>query len=434
MKLPPRSRKRSRIASESFDGRAPAPVLAEGHGAEAERGHAQARAAERDVVVECHGAMIHTPGDRSAPRRQTPPGSTRTQGPVRHRRRHRDPRRVPRRPTRRPSRRPRRASSRSRAASRRRCTAGSCGRCGSTPASARPPNRTAATSTSSRRGARASRSPSICRPRWAATRTTRWRAARSGRVGVAIDSLEDMRVLFDGIPLGEVVDLDDDQRHRRHPARALPGGRRGAGRRARPAARHDPERHPEGVHRARHVHLSAAPARCASSPIRSRYCSREVPQWNTVSISGYHIREAGADAVQEVAFTLANGVAYVAGGARRRARRRRASRRGCRSSSTCTTTSSRRSRKFRAARAHVGAIMRDRFGAKNPRASTLRFHTQTAGVTLQAQQPLVNVVRVTLQALAAVLGGAVAPHQLVRRGARAPRPRRRRGSRCAPSR
>src|SRR6185436_5819598 len=139
------------------------------------------------------------------------------------------------------------------------------------------------------------------------------------------------------------------------------------------------------------------------------YCSQHVPQWNTVSISGYHIREAGADAVQEVAFTLADGIAYVEA--------------AITAGLDVDEFAPRLSfffnvhnnfleeiAKFRAARALWARIMRDRFGAKNPKSQMLRFHAQTAGVTLQAQQPLVNVARVTLQALAAVLGGTQSLH------------------------
>src|SRR4029079_8295486 len=139
------------------------------------------------------------------------------------------------------------------------------------------------------------------------------------------------------------------------------------------------------------------------------YCSQEVPQWNTVSISGYHIREAGSDAVQEVAFTLADGIAYVEA--------------ALAAGLDVDEFAPRLSfffnvhnnfieevAKFRAARSLWARIMRDRFGAKNPKSHMLRFHTQTAGVTLQAQQPLVNVIRVTIQALAAVLGGTQSLH------------------------
>jgi methylmalonyl-CoA mutase N-terminal domain/subunit len=140
-----------------------------------------------------------------------------------------------------------------------------------------------------------------------------------------------------------------------------------------------------------------------------RYCQAEVPHWNTISISGYHIREAGSTAVQEVAFTLANGIAYV----------QAAINAGLSVDSFADQLSFffnahndflEEVAKFRAARRLWARIMRQRFGAQNPRSWMLRFHTQTAGSTLTAQQPEDNVVRVTLQALAAVLGGTQSLH------------------------
>ena len=140
-----------------------------------------------------------------------------------------------------------------------------------------------------------------------------------------------------------------------------------------------------------------------------KYCSKEIPRWNTISISGYHMREAGATAVQELAFTFANAIAYVkaavdsgldvddfAG---------RLSFFFVSQSNLLEEVS-----KFRAARRMWASIMRDRFGAKNPRSWMLRFHTQTAGVSLTAQQPENNVVRTTVQALAAILGGTQSLH------------------------
>ncbi len=140
-----------------------------------------------------------------------------------------------------------------------------------------------------------------------------------------------------------------------------------------------------------------------------RYCQEQVPHWNTISISGYHIREAGSTAVQEVAFTLANAIAYV----------QAAIDAGLDVDSFADQLSFffnahnnflEEIAKFRAARRLWARIMRERFGAKNPRSWMLRFHTQTAGSTLTAQQPENNVVRVTLQALAAVLGGTQSLH------------------------
>ena len=164
------------------------------------------------------------------------------------------------------------------------------------------------------------------------------------------------------------------------------------------------------------------------------YCHKEIPRWNTISISGYHMAEAGATPVQEIAFTLANAD---------RVRPRRAGRRA----STSTTSRPRLSfffvarttlleevAKFRAARRIWARVMRDEFGAKNPKSLMLRFHTQTAGVQLTAQQPEVNLVRVALQGLGAVLGGtqSCTPTRSTRPSRC--RPRRRPGSRCAPSR
>src|SRR3712207_2049547 len=139
------------------------------------------------------------------------------------------------------------------------------------------------------------------------------------------------------------------------------------------------------------------------------FCAREVPNWNTISISGYHIREAGSTAAQEVAFTLADAIAYVeaAVGA------------GLKVDEFAPRLSFffnahnnllEEVAKFRAARRLWARLMRERFHARDPRSQMLRFHTQTAGSTLTAQQPEVNVVRTTVQALAAVLGGTQSLH------------------------
>jgi methylmalonyl-CoA mutase N-terminal domain/subunit len=139
------------------------------------------------------------------------------------------------------------------------------------------------------------------------------------------------------------------------------------------------------------------------------YCEREVPQWNTISISGYHIREAGATAVQEVAFTFANAIAYVQAaldaGLDVNAFGQRLSFFFNAHNDVLEEVA-----KFRAARRLWARLMRERFGATNPRAQQLRFHTQTAGSTLTAQQPDNNIVRVAIQALAAVLGGTQSLH------------------------
>jgi methylmalonyl-CoA mutase N-terminal domain/subunit len=133
-----------------------------------------------------------------------------------------------------------------------------------------------------------------------------------------------------------------------------------------------------------------------------------VPKWNTISVSGYHIREAGATALQELAFTLRDGLEYVQW-ASTRARRGRFVPRS-RSSSTPTATSSRRSRSIRAPGRSGAEAMRGRFGAKNERSWKLRFHSQTAGVSLTAQQPYNNVVRTALAGALGVLGGTNSLH------------------------
>jgi methylmalonyl-CoA mutase N-terminal domain/subunit len=139
------------------------------------------------------------------------------------------------------------------------------------------------------------------------------------------------------------------------------------------------------------------------------YANQNVPEWNTISISGYHMREAGCTAVQEVAFTLANGLAYV----------RSAIDTGLNVDEfaprisfffACHNNFLEEVAKFRAARRMWARLMRERIGAKNPRSLMLRFHTQTAGSTLQAQQPEINIVRTALQAVAAVLGGTQSLH------------------------
>ena len=139
------------------------------------------------------------------------------------------------------------------------------------------------------------------------------------------------------------------------------------------------------------------------------FCERDLPRWNAISVSGYHIREAGSTAVQEVAFTLANGIAYIEAG---RARGLSAESLGERMSFFFAAHNDflEEIAKFRAARRMWARIMEGRFGVTNPRAQQLRFHAQTAGSTLTAQQPDNNLVRVTVQALAAVLGGAQSLH------------------------
>src|SRR5260370_10889317 len=152
--------------------------------------------------------------------------------------------------------------------------------------------------------------------------------------------------------------------------------------------------------------------RCASMRLVTdifAWCAEKLPRWNTISISGYHMREAGATAPQEIAFTLANGIAYV----------QAAVDAGLDVDAFAPRLSFffnvsndffEEVGKFRAARSLWAEIMRDRFGARDPRSQALRFHAQTSGATLTAQQPLNNVVRVAVQALAAVCGGTQSLH------------------------
>ena len=229
-----------------------------------------------------------------------------------------------------------------------------------------------------------------------------------GRVGVAIDSIEDMAVLFDDIPLDRVstsmtinataiilLALYIAVAKRQGVAlRALSG-----------TLQNDILK--EYVARGTYIYPPRPSLRIVTDILA--FCERELPQWNTISISGYHIREAGSTAVQEVAFTLAHASAYVQA--------------AIDAGLDVNTFGQRLSfffnahndfieeiSKFRAARRLWAQRMADRFGATNPRAQQLRFHTQTAGSTLTAQQPDNNIVRVAVQALAAVLGGTQSLH------------------------
>jgi methylmalonyl-CoA mutase N-terminal domain/subunit len=229
-----------------------------------------------------------------------------------------------------------------------------------------------------------------------------------GKVGVAIDSIEDMRVLFDGIPLGEVsTSMTINSTAATLLALYIAvGDERGVPRtELRGTIQNDILK--EYIARGTYIYPPAGSMRLITDTFT--FCSRDVPQWNTVSISGYHIREAGSDAVQEVAFTLADGIAYVeaalAAGLDVEDFAPRLSFFFNGHNNFLEEVS-----KFRAARRMWARIMRERFGAKSAKSQSLRFHTQTAGVTLQAQQPLVNVPRVTIQALAAVLGGTQSLH------------------------
>ncbi|MFF7948658.1 acyl-CoA mutase large subunit family protein [Streptomyces griseorubiginosus] len=229
-----------------------------------------------------------------------------------------------------------------------------------------------------------------------------------GKVGVAIDSIDDMRVLFGGIPLGEVSTsmtinapaavllllyqlVAEEQGV---PADRLTG-----------TIQNDVLK--EYIARGTYIFPPKPSLRLTADIFK--YCRAELPRWNTISISGYHMAEAGASPAQEIAFTLADGIEYV----------RTAVAAGMDVDDfaprlsfffVARTTILEEVAKFRAARRIWARVMREEFGATNPKSLMLRFHTQTAGVQLTAQQPEVNLVRVAVQGLAAVLGGTQSLH------------------------
>ena len=229
-----------------------------------------------------------------------------------------------------------------------------------------------------------------------------------GRTGVAIDSLADMEVLLDGIPLDRV----STSMTINAPAALLlllyelVAEKQGvAGDALRGTVQNDVLK--EYVARGNYIFPPRPSMRLATDLFA--YCAERLPSVNTISISGYHIREAGASAAQELAFTLANGIAYceaaIAAGLSPDAFGERLS-----FFFNAHNHFFQEVAKFRAARKLWAEIMRDRFGATNPRALALRFHAQTGGSTLTAQQPENNIVRVAIQALAAVSGGAQSLH------------------------
>ncbi|MFN2532228.1 MAG: methylmalonyl-CoA mutase [Pyrinomonadaceae bacterium] len=233
-------------------------------------------------------------------------------------------------------------------------------------------------------------------------------AGEVGKVGVAIDSLEDMERLFADIPLDEVsTSMTINATAAVLLALYLAVARRRgvAYQKLRGTLQNDILK--EYIARGTYIYPPAPSLRLVTDVFR--YCADKVPNWNTISISGYHIREAGSTAVQEVAFTIADGVTYVeaALGA------------GLQIDDFAPRLSFffnshnnllEEISKFRAARRLWARLMRERFHARDPRSLMLRFHTQTAGSSLTAQQPDVNVVRTTIQALAAVLGGTQSLH------------------------
>jgi methylmalonyl-CoA mutase N-terminal domain/subunit len=233
-------------------------------------------------------------------------------------------------------------------------------------------------------------------------------AGEVGRVGVAIDSLEDMLSLFEEIPLDRVstsMTINATAiillalyvavaRRRRVPLAALSG-----------TVQNDILK--EYIARGTYIYPPAPSLRLVTDVLA--WCDAELPNWNPISVSGYHIREAGATAVQEVAFTLANGLAYVKAA---QTAGQDVNQFGQRLSFFFASHNGfiEEIAKFRAARRLWARLMRDRCGATDARAQQLRFHAQTAGSTLTAQQPDNNIARVAVQALAAVLGGAQSLH------------------------
>jgi methylmalonyl-CoA mutase N-terminal domain/subunit len=229
-----------------------------------------------------------------------------------------------------------------------------------------------------------------------------------GRTGVPIDTIEDMRICFDQIPLDGV----STSMTINAPAPILlllyelVGEEQGVpSEKLRGTVQNDVLK--EYMARGNYIYPPAPTMRLTTDLFE--YCQTHVPKWNTISISGYHIREKGCSAVQEVAFTLSNAIAYVEA----------ALERGLKIDDfaprlafffNCHNNVFQEIAKFRAVRRMWAKIVAERFGAENPKSMQIRFHTQTGGVTLQAQQPEVNIIRVALQGFAAVAGGTQSLH------------------------
>jgi methylmalonyl-CoA mutase N-terminal domain/subunit len=229
-----------------------------------------------------------------------------------------------------------------------------------------------------------------------------------GRTGVAIDSIADMEILFGGIPLDEV----STSMTINAPASLLlllyelVAEEQGVASTAlRGTVQNDILK--EYIARGNYIFPPRPSMRLTTDLFA--YCAERIPSWNTISISGYHIREAGSTAAQELAFTIANGIAYCAAAV---AAGQSPDEFGARLSFFFNAHNDffQEVAKFRAARRLWAHVMRDRFGATNPKALALRFHAQTGGSTLTAQQPENNIVRVAIQALSAVAGGAQSLH------------------------
>jgi methylmalonyl-CoA mutase N-terminal domain/subunit len=229
-----------------------------------------------------------------------------------------------------------------------------------------------------------------------------------GRAGVSVSTLRDMEIVFDGIPLDKITTSMTINAptnallamyvavgHKQGVAESSLGG----------TVQNDILK--EYAARGMYIYPPGPSMRLVTDIFE--YCSQHMPEWNTISISGYHIREAGATAVQEVAFTLANAIAYVHAAVERGLNLDKFA---GRLSFFFAAHSNflEEIAKFRAARKLWAKIMKERFGAKNPNSHMLRFHTQTSGVSLTAQQPYNNIIRVALQALSAVLGGTQSLH------------------------
>jgi len=233
-------------------------------------------------------------------------------------------------------------------------------------------------------------------------------AGEVGKVGVAIDSLDDMLTLFDGIPLDQVsTSMTINSTASTLLCLYLAVARKQNVGFDKVSGTIQNDILKEYIARGTYIYPPKPSLRLITDTFA--YCAAEVPNWNTISISGYHIREAGSTAAQEIAFTLADGICYV----------QAAIGVGLDVDDFAPRLSFffnshnnllEEIAKFRAARRLWARIMRDRFNAKDPKSLMLRFHTQTAGSTLTAQQPEVNVVRTTIQALAAVLGGTQSLH------------------------
>jgi methylmalonyl-CoA mutase N-terminal domain/subunit len=233
-------------------------------------------------------------------------------------------------------------------------------------------------------------------------------AGEVGKTGVAIDSLQDMEQLWEGIPLAEVsTSMTINSTAGIILAMYIAAAEKQGVDKAKLKGTVQNDILKEYIARNTYI-FSPRPSMRLVTDI-CRYCAEFLPEWNSISISGYHIREAGSTAIQEAAFTLANGIAYVQAMLDK----------GMRIDSfaprfsfffAANTNLMEEVAKFRALRRIWARIIKERFGSTNPRSQMLRYHVQTDGFTLTAQQPMNNIVRVTLQALAAVLGGCQSLH------------------------